>query len=110
MPRVRIRPDIGNDALGYDKARLSLRLAPNHRGDFLDEIEDPEHPGQDRIVSSETRIDFTSEHQTTDNIAALLNVSNITNEPFHAFLGDDDFANQFDEFGRTWEFGIRVRF
>ena len=102
--------DIANVALGYDKSGLSLRLALNHRGEFLDEIEDPEDPSQDRIVSSETRLDFTSEYQITDNVAALLNVSNITNEPFYAFLGDDDFANQFDEFGRTWEFGLRLQF
>ena len=101
--------DIANVGLGYDKAGLSLRLALNHRGEFLDEIEDPEDPSQDRIASSETRLDFTSEYQITKNVAALFNVSNITDEPFYAFLGDEDFANQFDEFGRTWEFGIRLR-
>ena len=46
----------------------------------------------------------------TDNIAALLNVSNITNEPAFAFLGDKRFSNQFDEFGRTVEFGVRLQF
>lgn len=102
--------NIGNVALGYDKAGLSLRLALNHRGEYLDSIEDPEDPSQDRIVSSETRLDFTSEYQVTENVAALVNVSNITNEPFYAFLGNRRYANQFDQFGRTWEFGLRLRF
>lgn len=102
--------NIGNLALGYDKAGLSLRLALNHRGEFLDSIEDPEDPSQDRFVSSETRLDFTSEYEVTENIAALLNVSNITNEPAFAFLGSRRYANQFDQFGRTWEFGLRLRF
>jgi TonB-dependent receptor len=99
---------IANLALGYDKAGLSLRLALNHRGEYLDEIADPEDPSQDEIVQEETRLDFTSEYQVTRNIAALFSVSNITNEPFYAFHGDRRYARQFDEFGRTWEFGLRL--
>jgi TonB-dependent receptor len=101
---------IANLALGYDKAGLSLRLALNHRGEYLDSIADPEDPSQDEIVKEETRLDFTSEYQVTDNIAALFNVSNITNEPYVAFHGDKRYARQFDEFGRTWEFGLRLIF
>ena len=102
--------DVANVALGYDKAGVSLRLALNHRGEYLDDIADPEDPTQDEIVSAETRLDFTSEFQVTENVAALLNVSNITNEPFFAFHGDKRYARQFDEFGRVWEFGVRVQF
>ncbi|MEM7052908.1 MAG: TonB-dependent receptor [Pseudomonadota bacterium] len=102
--------DIANLALGYDGAGLSLRLALNHRGEYLDEIEDPEDPSQDVFVSSETRLDFTSEYQVTDNVAALFSVSNITDEPFYSFHGSSPFARQYDEFGRTWEFGLRVIF
>jgi len=101
---------IGNVALGYDKAGLSLRLALNHRGEYLEEINDPDDPSQDRIVEDETRLDFTSEYQVTDNIAALFSVQNITDEPFYAFLGDKRYANQYDQFGRTWEFGLRLVF
>jgi TonB-dependent receptor len=102
--------EIANVALGYDKSGVSLRLALNHRGEYLDDIADPEDPSQDEIVSAETRLDFTSEFQVTENVAALLNVSNITNEPFYAFHGDKRYARQFDEFGRVWEFGVRVQF
>lgn len=101
---------IANLALGYDGGGLSLRLALNHRGEYFDEIEDPEDPSQDVFVSSETRLDFTSEYQITDNIAALFSVQNITDEPFFSFHGDKAFARQYDEFGRTWEFGLRVIF
>ncbi|OAB61392.1 hypothetical protein AY599_24655 [Leptolyngbya valderiana BDU 20041] len=101
---------IANLALGYDKAGLSLRLALNHRGEYLDSIADPEDASQDEIVKEETRLDFTSEYQVTDNVAALFNVSNITNEPYYAFHGDKRYARQFDEFGRTWELGLRVIF
>jgi len=110
IPLPQQSDNIANVALGYDKAGLSLRLALNHRGEFFDEVEEPDDPSQDRIVSSETRLDFNSEYEITDNIAVLLNVSNITDEPFYAFLGDKRFANQFDEFGREVEFGLRLQF
>ena len=101
---------IANVALGYDKGGLSLRLALNHRGEYLDEIADPDDPSQDEIVQDETRVDFTSEYQVTDNIAALFNVSNVTNEPYYAYHGNRRFARQFDEFGRSWELGLRLLF
>jgi len=110
IPLPQQSDNIANVSLGYDKAGLSVRLALNHRGEFFDEVEEPDDPSQDRIVSSETRLDFNSEYQITDNIAVLLNVSNITDEPFYAFLGDKRFANQFDEFGREVEFGLRLQF
>ena len=102
--------NIANLALGYDGAGLSVRLAMNYRGEFLDEINDPEDPSQDRYVSSETRWDFTAEYEITENVAALFSVQNITDEPFYAFLGDRRFANQYDEFGRTWDLGVRLLF
>ena len=101
---------IANVALGYDKGGLSMRLAWNHRGEYLDSINDAEDPSQDEIVREETRLDFNSEYQITDNIAALLSVQNITDEPYYAFYGDQRRARQFDEFGRTWEFGVRIVF
>jgi TonB-dependent receptor len=101
---------IANVALGYDKGGLSMRLALNHRGEYLDSINDPEEPIEDEIVQEETRLDFNAEYQITDNIAALLSVQNITDEPYYAFYGNDRRARQFDEFGRTWEFGVRVVF
>jgi TonB-dependent receptor len=102
--------DIANVAFGYDRSGISMRLAMNYRGEFLDEINDPEDPSQDRFVGSETRWDFTSEFEVTDNLAVLFSVQNITDEPFYAFLGDRRYANQYDEFGRTWDFGIRLLF
>lgn len=102
--------NIINVALGYDYQGLSLRLAANHRGEYFDEIEEPDDPTQDRYVSSETRLDFTSKYEFTENVMGVFNVSNITDEPFYAFLGDEKYANQYDEFGRTVELGVEVRF
>jgi len=89
---------------------LSLRLAMNYRGKYFDEIEDPEDPSQDRYVDDELRLDFTSEYRITDNWTAIFNVSNITDEVFYAYLGNRDFANQYDEFGRSYELGLRFRY
>lgn len=110
IPLPQQSDNIANVALGYDGSGLSLRLAANYRGEYFDEIEDPEDPSQDRFVDDELRIDFTSEYQFTPHWKAVFNVSNLTNEPFYAYLGDRDFANQYDEFGRTYEFGLRFQY
>lgn len=110
IPLPRQSDNIANLALGYDGGGLSMRLAANYRGKYFDEIEDPEDPTQDRYVEDEVRVDFTSEYQITENWNAIFNVSNITDEVFYAYLGDPDFSNQYDEFGRTYEFGLRFRY
>ncbi|MEE4640006.1 MAG: TonB-dependent receptor [Wenzhouxiangella sp.] len=110
LPFPQQSDNIANIALGYDGGPISLRLALNHRGEYFDGIEEEDDPSQDRFVSAETRLDFTSKYQFTENVTGILNVSNITDEPFYAFLGDKRFANQYDEFGRTVEFGLEVRF
>jgi TonB-dependent receptor len=110
IPLPRQSDNVANLAIGYDGGGLSLRLAANYRGEYFDEIEDPEDPTQDRYVHSETRVDFTSEYRFTDNWTAILNVSNITDEVFYAYLGDPAYSNQYDEFGRTYEFGLRFRY
>jgi TonB-dependent receptor len=110
IPLPRQSDDIANLAIGYDGGGLSLRLAANYRGEYFDEIEDPEDPTQDRYVDAETRVDFTSEYRFTDNWTAIFNVSNITDEVFYAYLGDPAYSNQYDQFGRTYEFGLRFRY
>jgi TonB-dependent receptor len=99
--------DVANVALGYEKYGLSLRLAANHRGKYFDGVEDPEDPRQDRYVDDELRVDFTSKYAVNDNLTVIFNVANITDQEFYAYLGDKRAAAQYDEFGRTYEFGIR---
>ncbi|MEE4296736.1 MAG: TonB-dependent receptor [Wenzhouxiangella sp.] len=110
IPLPQQSDSIFNLALGYDGGPISLRLALNHRGEYFDSINDPEDPSQDEYVSAETRLDFTSEYRFTDSIKGKINVSNITDEPYYAFYGDSRFARQYDEFGRTVELGVEVRF
>ncbi|WP_376693025.1 TonB-dependent receptor [Wenzhouxiangella sp. EGI_FJ10409] len=110
IPLPQQSDNIANLALGYDGGGMSLRLAANYRGEYFDEIEDPEDPSQDRYVDDELRVDFTSEYQFSDNWTAIFNVSNLTDEVFYAYLGDRRYANQYDEFGRTYEFGLRFQY
>lgn len=45
-----------------------------------------------------------------DNITLAFNVANITDQVFYAYLDDRRVAHQYDEFGRTYEFGVRLDF
>lgn len=102
--------EVGNLSLGYDKYGLSLRLAANLRGKYFDGAEDPEDPLLDRYVDDELRVDFTSKYAITDNLTAIFNVANITDQEFYAYLGDKRSQSQYDEFGRTFEFGVRLQY
>jgi outer membrane receptor protein involved in Fe transport len=80
----------------------------NYRGRYFDGVEDPEDPLQDRYVDDELRVDFTSKYAVNDRMTLSFNVANITDQEFYAYLGDRRVANQYDEFGRTYEFGVRL--
>ncbi len=101
---------IANVSIGYEKYGLSARLAANYRGEYFDGVEDAEDPDQDRYVDGELRVDFQAQYAVTERWSLLFNVTNITDEPFYAYLGDPDFNSQYDEFGRTIEFGLKARF
>lgn len=102
--------DVANVSLGYEKYGLSLRLAANHRGTYFDGVEDPEDATQDRFVDEELRVDFTSRYAFNDNLTLIFNVQNISDQEFYAYLGNRRAAAQYDEFGRSYELGIRYQY
>lgn len=110
IPLPQQAEQVGNLALGYEKYGVSLRLAANYRGKYFDEAEDPEDPLQDRYVDDELRLDFTSKYTFNDQVTLMFNVANITDQEFYAYLDDKRVAHQYDEFGRTYEFGVQLDF
>ncbi len=99
---------VANFSIGYDKHGLSARLAALYRGDYLDEINDPEDPTQDRYADDNLRLDFRGQYRLTDNIRVLFNMINITEEPDYYYIGERRYNSQYDAVGRTIEFGIRA--
>ncbi len=101
---------IANFSIGYENDVFSTRVAANYRGTFFDGVEESDDPSQDRFHDAELRVDFQADYRLDDNWTAMLNVTNLTDEPFYAYLGDPDYSAQFDQFGRTFELGLRAQF
>ena len=71
----------------------------------------------DAITSSEEAPTFQNTIAALDrsgrqlqNLGFLLQVNNLTDEPFRRFSGVEDRPNEFTEYGRTYLFGVNYRF
>jgi iron complex outermembrane receptor protein len=106
---------ITNATVYYERFGFSARVAQRRRSDFIGEVQGF---GGDR-----TRIEFNAETVTDvqlgytiqdgplKNLAFLLQVNNLENEPFtSSFDGRSDRPRQFFEYGRTYLFGINWRY
>lgn len=101
---------IGNFAIGYEKYRVSLRLAASYRDDFLDEIGDLDDPATDRYAKEHLQLDFIGSVRLSDQLQVYLNAVNLNDEPFYAYFADRRFASQYEEYGPTYELGVKANF
>lgn len=101
---------LGNVSIGYQNPRLSLRLAASYRDDFLDEIGDLDDPSTDRYAKDHLQLDFTSSLRVSDHYQVYLNAVNLNDEPFYAYFSDRRFASQYEEYGPTFELGVKANF
>lgn len=101
---------VGNLAIGYEKYRLSLRLAAAYRDDFLDEIGDLDDPATDRYAKEHVQLDFTGSVRLTDHYQVYFNAVNLNDEPFYAYFADRRFNSQYEEYGPTYELGVKANF
>lgn len=101
---------LGNLALGYQDARLSLRLALNYRSEFLEEINALDDPSEDRFQDAQTRIDFSGGYWLTPKARVYFNAINLGNDPLYAYYADRRFSSQFEEHLRSYELGMSLSF
>ena len=110
LPLPRQSETLGNIALGYEDARWSLRLAANYRSEFLDEVNELDDPAFDRYADSHLQYDFTGRYRVDQRYQVYLNAINLNNEPFYAYFADPAFNSQYEEYGRTFELGVKASF
>jgi len=101
--------NVANFSIGYEKYGISARLAALYRDEYLDEINDPEDPAQDRYADENLRWDCRAQYRVNGNFTVLFNIINITEEPDYYYIGQPRFNSQYDDIGRTIELGIRAQ-
>lgn len=109
-PLPRQSDTLGNLALGWEKHGFSLRLAATYRSEYLDEIGELDDPATDRYADAHLQLDFTGSYRFSDAYQLYVNAVNINDEPFYAYFQDRRFNSQYEEYGPTYELGLKANF
>ncbi len=99
---------IANIYVGFERGPLSTRLSWSHRGKYLEEIGDDRN--FDIFVDDHAQLDLTASWRFTDQIEAMLEVINITDEPLRLYQGDSGNVFQLEEYGISLSAGLRGKF
>ncbi|WP_246283219.1 TonB-dependent receptor [Marinifaba aquimaris] len=100
--------ELYNLSVYYDDEIFSARLAWNHKGAYIQEH--GSSPEKDSYYGDNTSLDFTSSYMITDNAMIYLEVNNLTNEPLHYFLGNEERPKQVEYYGLRGQIGFRYDF
>ena len=111
-PFIGQSPQIANVALSYEKHGLFVRVALNYRTPRLREDEPiGASVNDDRYVDEFKQIDLTASYKLTRQIELFGEALNLTNEPFRVAFGEKRTRFvQFEEYGWSANFGVRLKF
>lgn len=99
-----------NTVLGYEKGKISLRLAGTYRSKYLDEVGDT--VAEDRIVMNHFQLDASARYRVTKGVTVFVDLVNLNNAHYFAY---QNFAGarrllQFEEYKWTAKAGVKVTF
>ena len=107
VPFLKQSDTIWNIALGYEKGPWDLRVSANFRDDYLDELFDD---NVDRYTDDRTLVEASAKYTISDNFQVYLEGKNLTDAEEYYYHGDENRLSQYDEFGRSFVFGVRVTY
>ncbi len=96
-------------AIFYEKYGFSLRLAWQHRTEWLDEIS-PGASAGDLSWDAQQRVEFSGRYQLTDHVTLYADINNLTDERGLRYQGTLAQPYELEYFGRRFMFGVRVRY
>jgi len=97
---------VGNLALGYDKGRVSGRIAINFNGEYLSEVGGA--PEEDVFVADRLQLDANINYSLSNQVQFFAEFLNLTNQPFEVYQGDESTVIQ-REFYSWWSrVGVKI--
>jgi TonB-dependent receptor len=96
-------------AVFYEKYGFSLRLAWQHRTEWLDEIS-PGAAAGDLKWDGQQRVEFSGRYQLTDKVTLYADINNLTDERGLRYQGTLAQPYELEYFGRRFMFGVRARY
>lgn len=107
VPFLRQSDVVWNAALGYEKGPWDLRVSANYRGDTLDELLEED---LDRIQDDRLLVEASAKYQINDQFQVYVEGKNLTDAPEYYYFGNESRLSQYDEFGRSFIFGVRYTY
>jgi iron complex outermembrane receptor protein len=106
---------VQNIAVYYEDHGFSARVSQRKRSDFLGEVQGF---GADRAlvyIDGESVVDFQTgfsfpEGSFLEGASILLQVNNVTNEPYRQFFVDNELTQKYEEYGRQYLLGLTYKF
>lgn len=107
--------EVSNITLYYEKHGFSTRVSQRKRSPFLGEVIAYGGDQALRYVNSESIVDFQIGYSFPDSTALsglslLLQVNNVTDEPYREYFPDTGLPQKYEEYGRTVLFGATYTF
>jgi iron complex outermembrane recepter protein len=107
--------NVGNLTVYYEKNGFSARVSDRYRSKFLGEVSGFGNGRTYRMVKSESVVDSQVGYTFTDGrlngLSLLLQVNNLTNEPFVTYQNDDPRqVIDHQRYGRTYLVGMNYKF
>lgn len=97
-----------NVAFYYDDAKLSARIALNHKGEYIEEHGDS--ATFDSYYGDYTSLDFSASYAFSDNATVFVEWNNINNEPLYYYLGSEQRPLQLEYYGQKAMMGFNYSF
>lgn len=98
---------IGNLILGYENYGLQARVALNYRSEALAVVGGDQ--SEDVYEDEHMQVDASIAYDIMDGIQVYFEGVNLTDEPLYLYQNDTQYNWQYEEYGRTYLLGIRVR-
>lgn len=98
--------EIGNLILGYENFGLQARLAVNYKSEALAIVGGD--ASEDVIENEHLQVDASIIYNVTDNVQVYFEGVNLTDEEFYLYQGDELYNWQYEEYGRSYLFGVRL--
>ncbi|PQJ53347.1 TonB-dependent receptor [Psychrosphaera saromensis] len=95
---------IANLMLGFENNTFSTRLSASYKSNVYQFDENDAGVFED----DHAQLDFSSKYHFSDSIQFYFNASNLTDEPMYLYHGVKQFNYQYEQYGRTFEFGIKI--
>jgi TonB-dependent receptor len=97
-----------NATLGYEKGPLNLRLAANHKSEYLLEVGDVANSDADQYVDDQTQYDFSAHYMIGRHMQLVFEALNLGDEEYYVYTNKQELNAQYESYGRTYRLGLKV--